>query len=145
MVEIKIKKLSPEAIIPHYAHEGDAGMDLYSIEDAVINPQERKILSTGLAIELPAGYCALIWDKGGLAAKNGIKTMGGVFEYTYRGEYKIILLNTSSQAYEIKKGEKIAQVLIQPIVTAQIKETTDLTETKRGEGRFGSTGLKKID
>jgi dUTP pyrophosphatase len=143
MVEIKIKKLNPDAIIPHYAHEGDAGMDLYSIEDITLNPQERAIISTGLAIELPVGYCALIWDKGGLAAKNGIKTMGGVFEHTYRGEYKIILLNTSNQAYSVKKGEKIAQVLIQPIISAEIKEVSNLTETKRGEGRFGSTGLIK--
>ena len=111
MVIIKIKKLHSDAIIPHYAHDGDAGLDLYSVENHLIQPVERIMVATGIAIELPKGHVSLIWDKSGVAAKGGIKTMGGVCDANYRGEYKVIMFNTSKQAYEIKKGEKIAQVL----------------------------------
>ncbi|OGJ21100.1 deoxyuridine 5'-triphosphate nucleotidohydrolase [Candidatus Pacearchaeota archaeon RBG_13_36_9] len=139
-MQLKIKKLNPEAKLPSYAHKGDAGLDLFSCEDAVLKPGERKMFSTGISTEFPEGYVALIWDKSGIAA-SGIKTMGGVLEHTYRGEYKVITLNTSSENYEIKKGQKIAQLLIQPIVTAEVEEANELSETKRGEGAFGSTGL----
>ncbi len=140
MVQIKIKKLQDDAIIPKYSHFGDAGMDLFSVEeDFVLKPMERKLISTGLSIELPEGYVSLIWDKSGLA-NEGIKTMGGVIEYTYRGEYKVILVNLSNKDYEIKKYQKIAQVLIQPITTAEIIEVNELSQTTRGEGGFGSTG-----
>ncbi|MEK6936405.1 MAG: dUTP diphosphatase [Nanoarchaeota archaeon] len=139
-IPIKIKKLNLEAIIPSYAHEGDAGMDIFSCEDCVIKPGEKHLVSTGISIEFPEGYVALVWDKSGVANK-GIKSMGGVIEYTYRGEYKIILYNTSKEPYEIKKAQKIAQLLIQPIMTAEIQEVSELSETKRGDGGFGSTGL----
>jgi dUTP pyrophosphatase len=139
-LEIKVQKIHPEAKIPQYAHPGDAGMDLFSIEeDYTLKPRERKLFRTGLKIELPAGYVSLIWDKSGVANK-GIKTMGGVIEHTYRGEYKVILLNTSDTNYEIKKGDKIAQLLIQQIETAKILEVDKLSETQRGTGGFGSTG-----
>ena len=137
---LKVKKLNPEARIPSYAHKGDAGLDLFSCENCVLKPGERKMVSTGISTEFPKEYVALIWDKSGIAA-SGIKTMGGVIEYTYRGEYKVIMLNTSSQDYEIKKGQKIAQLLIQPITSAEIEEVKELSETERGEGAFGSTGL----
>ncbi len=137
---LKVKKLNPEAKIPSYAHKGDAGLDLFSIEDFVLKPGERKLVSTGISTELEEGYVALIWDKSGIAAK-GIKTMGGVIDCHYRGEYKVVMLNTSSQDYEIKKGQKIAQLLIQPIIDAEIKEVSELSETERGSGAFGSTGI----
>jgi len=139
-VPIKIKKLNPEAIIPSYAHEGDAGLDLFSCEDLIIYPGERKLVPTGLSIELPEGYVALIWDKSGIASK-GIHRLAGVGDSGYRGEYKIILLNTTKEIYEIKKGDKIAQLLIQPIMTAEIEVVNELSETTRGEGGFGSTGI----
>lgn len=137
---LKIKKLNPEAKLPSYGHKGDAGLDLFSCEDTVIVPGERKRVSTGISIEFEKGHVALIWDKSGVA-DSGIKIMGGVLEYTYRGEYKVIMLNTSHKDYEIKKGQKIAQLLIQPIITAEIEEVKELSETERGEGAFGSTGL----
>ena len=140
-IQIKIKKLHPDAIIPSYAHQGDAGLDLFSTEDTTIQPHKRKLISTGLAIELPEGYVALIWDKSGIANNTGVTTMGGVIEHTYRGEYKALLLNTSKEPYEIKKGQKIAQLLIQPISTAEVEEVQELSETQRGKGAFGSTGL----
>ena len=141
MIQIKIKKLNPEAIIPKYAHPGDAGMDLFSCEEHVLKPGEIKIFGTGLSIEIPEGYVGLFWDKSGIGA-NGIKVFGGVADCHYRGEYKVILNNLSQENYEIKKGQKIAQLLIQPIETAEIIEVDEkLSETKRGDGGFGSTGL----
>lgn len=140
-IKVKVKKLHQDAIIPQYAHQGDAGMDLYSVENLIIKAGERALVPTGLSIELPAGHVALVWDKSGLAAKNGIKTMAGVIEYTYRGEYKIVMFNTSKEDFEIKKGQKIAQLLIQPIMTADVEEVKELSDTNRGSGGFGSTGL----
>lgn len=140
MVQIKIKKLRDDAIIPRYSHFGDAGMDLFSVEDDfILKSMERKLVSTGLSIELPEGYVSLIWDKSGIALQ-GIKTMGGVIEHTYRGEYKVILVNLSDKDYQIKKYQKIAQLLIQPITTAKIIEVNELSQTQRGQGGFGSTG-----
>lgn len=139
-INVKIKRLNEDAKIPSYAHPGDAGMDLYSCEDAIIKSGERGLIGTGLSIELPEGYVSLIWDKSGLAANKGIKTMAGVIEYTYRGEYKIALFNTSKEDWIIKKGDKIAQILIQPIATAEVIEVDELSETIRGHGAFGSTG-----
>ncbi len=137
---LKVKKLNSETKLPSYGHKGDAGLDLFSCEDVVIPAGERKMVSTGISTEFPEGYVALIWDKSGIAS-SGIKTMGGVIEYTYRGEYKVIMFNTSKEDYEIKKGQKIAQLLIQPILTAEVQEAGELSETKRGNGAFGSTGL----
>ncbi|MCX6808984.1 MAG: dUTP diphosphatase [Candidatus Berkelbacteria bacterium] len=141
-MQIKIKRLNPKAILPKYAMQGDAGMDLFAAESIVIEPEGRHAVATGLAIELPEGFVSLVWDKSGLALNKGITTMGGVIEHTYRGEYKIILLNTTDQPYEIKIGDKIAQLLIQPVVTAEIVEADELSETARGTGGFGSTGIK---
>jgi len=142
-IKIKVKKLHPDAIIPHYAHPGDSGMDIFSIEDTTIKAGERAIVNTGISMEYPEGYCTLIWDKSGIASRAGIKVMGGVFEHIYKGEYKIIMFNTSKQDYQIKKGEKIAQILVQPIITAEIEEVSELSESVRGADGFGSTGLTK--
>ena len=139
-VLVKVKKIHQDAILPRYAHPGDAGMDLFSCVDLTIKAGERALVPTGISMEFPQGHVALIWDKSGLAANKGIKTMAGVIEYTYRGEYKIVLLNTSNDDFFIKKGDKIAQVLIQPISTAEVVEVSDLSETSRGAGAFGSTG-----
>ena len=140
---IKFQKILAEAIIPHYAHPGDAGMDIFSAEEAIIKAGERKSIKTGLKMELPEGFVGLVWDKSGLALKNGIKTMAGVIDSCYRGEIGIVLVNLSGQDYKIEKGQKIAQMLIQKIERAEIEEARELSETKRGEGRFGSTGLFK--
>jgi dUTP pyrophosphatase len=140
-IKIKVKRLNPDAVLPKYAHEGDAGMDLFSCEDIIVKAGERSLVSTGLSIEFQEGYVALIWDKSGLAAKKGIKTMGGVIEYTYRGEYKVVMLNTSKEDHVIKKGDKIAQLLIQPIMSAEVEEVSELSRSVRGESGFGSTGV----
>lgn len=139
-ISVKIKKLSPDVILPSYAISGDAGLDIFSNEDVVINPGKRHIFHTGFALEFDEGYCALVWDKSGISMKRGLKVMGGVFEYTYRGEYMICLFNTGDEKQEFKKGDKIAQLLIQPIIKVELVEVNELSETKRGDGKWGSTG-----
>ena len=144
-IKIKIKKLNPEAIIPHYSHEGDAGMDVYSCEDYLINPLERKLISTGLIFEIPRGFEIQVRPKSGLALKSGITVLNtpGTLDSGYRGELKIILFNTSNKLYQVKKSEKIAQIVLARYEEAEIEETNELSQTKRAEGGFGSTGLTK--
>ena len=138
-----IKKLHPDAIIPKYIREGDAAFDLYSMETIIIPPNERRLISTGIMMAIPSGHVGLIWDRSGLAAKNGIKTMGGVIDHTYRGEVKVILHNLSLENFQVEKGLRIAQMLIQPVVTEKIEEVQDLeTNTTRGTSGFGSSGLR---
>lgn len=137
---LKIKRLHKDAIIPSRGHPGDAGMDLYSLEDYTIKSGERKMFGTGIAMEVPEGFAILVWEKSGLASKQGIKTMAGVGDCHYRGEYKVILLNTSNEEYSIKKGDKIAQFLVQKVEYPDVVEVEELSDTSRGEGGFGSTG-----
>ena len=139
-VKIKVKKLHQDSIVPQYAHSGDAGLDIFSLEEYDLKPGERHVFKTGISISIPEGFVSLVWDKSGLAGKYGIKTMGGVIDSGYRGEYLIVLLNTSDKVYKINQGDKIAQLLIQPVVSAEIEEATELEDTDRGSGSFGSTG-----
>jgi len=143
MVEIQIKKLHPDAIIPEYAHPTDAGMDLFAYTSAIIAPKTRASISTGFSMAFPPGYVALFWDKSGLAAKSGLTILAGVIDSEYRGEPVIVVFNTSDQPYEVKKGQKIAQMLIQPVVHATVSEVTELNNTVRGTGGLGSTGIEK--
>jgi|SRR3989338_4553157 len=139
-MKVKIKKLKPEATIPSYAHPGDAGLDLFSLEDYELRPGERKIFDLGFALEFPDKHVAVVKDKGGLPKNAGLHTMGGVFDTGYRGEYNVNLINLSDQSYQISKGDKIAQLVILPFSRVELEETDKLSETARGEGRFGSTG-----
>ncbi len=140
MIKVKVKKLKENAVVPKYAHEGDAGMDLFSTENYIVPVGKRQLVSTGIAMELPEGYFASIRGKSGLAYKKGICILGGVIEWTYRGEYGVIVLNMGDENFEIKAGDKVAQVVIAPVATAEIEEIENLSETTRGEGAFGSTG-----
>jgi dUTP pyrophosphatase len=139
-MQIKIKKLNPDAILPAYAHPGDAGLDLYSLEEYTLQPDERKALSTGIAIELEPDYVALVKDRSGLALKHGVHTLAGVIDAGYRGECKIVLINHGAQAYTVKKGDKIAQLLIMPVAQVKVKEVVELSDSSRGSAGFGSTG-----
>lgn len=139
-LKVKIRKLNPKATIPTYARPGDAGLDMYSLEDYILQPNERKIFPTGFALEFPEGYVAIVKDRGSMAGK-GIHTMGGVFDAGYRGEYNVQLVNLGPEPYEIKTGHKIAQLIIYPIAVAELEETENLSETARGDGRMGSTGM----
>lgn len=141
-MELKLKKLHPEATLPKYVLPHDAGMDLFSNESIIINSGERKLISTGISMAIPSGFVGLVWDKSGIASKHGIKTMAGVIDSGYRGEIKILVHNLSDKSFQVEKGSKIAQLLIQPVYQLEIKEVDELDETERGEGGFGSTGLK---
>jgi len=138
---IKIKKLNPSAILPTYAHPGDVGMDLYSLENYALQPGERHIFPLGFALEFPLGYAAIVKDKSSLPKNGGLHTMGGVFDAGYRGEYNVLLINLGNEPYEIKQGHKIAQLVVYPVVIAQLEEVNELSESERGTGGFGSTGI----
>jgi dUTP pyrophosphatase len=139
-MNIKIKRLNVDAVMPLYAHPGDVGMDVYSLEDHELMPMERKIFPVGFAMEFPEGFAAIVKDKSSLSMKCGIHTMGGVFDAGYRGEYNVNLINLGGESYKISKGDKIAQIIIYPVEIANLEEVSELSESSRGEGRFGSTG-----
>lgn len=126
--------------MPSFAVSGDAGMDLCAAEDVTLAPGERASCGTGIAVKIPDGYVGLVWDKSGVSHRNGIKTLGGVMDSGYTGEYKIGLVNLSDQPYGIAKGQKIAQLLIQKVETPEIVEAEELPQTSRGAQGFGSTG-----
>jgi dUTP pyrophosphatase len=140
-MKLEVKKLDPEAKLPTRAHSDDAGLDLYSVEECALASGERRAMKTGIAVAIPSGYVGLIWDKSGIAAKAGLKTMGGVIDAAYRGEIQVIIANLSDTLYEIQKGSKIAQLLIQKVELPEVCEVSKLDDTLRGEGGFGSTGL----
>ena len=141
---LQIKRLTPNAAAPTYAHEEDAGMDLRASEEATLPAGGRALVSTGLAIALPHGYVGLIHPRSGLAAKNGVTVLNapGTIDAGYRGEVKVILLNTSDDAFHIALGDRIAQLVIQKVEHPDIEVVESLDEdTERGAGGFGSTGI----
>ncbi len=140
MTKVKIKRLHSDAQLPKYGRSGDAGMDIHAYETVILQPGERRIVSTAIALAIPEGTVGLVWDRSGMAAKHGIKTMAGVLDNTYRGELKIVLLNTHDEPYEVRKGDRIAQLLVQPVHTAEILDVDELDDTVRGDGGFGSSG-----
>ena len=140
MVKFKVKKVRDEAVLPTYAHSGDAGMDLYSCADCCLEQGQRMLIPTGLSIHVPKGFVGLIWPRSGLAYKKGVDILAGVMDEGFRGEMGVVLLNTGYDDLVIKKGERIAQLLIQPIEICEVEEVDDLEESSRGERGFGSTG-----
>lgn len=140
-LKVKIKRLHPDAKLPNYAHPGDVGLDLYSLEDATIEPGEIHWFKVGFALEFPIGFGAFVKDKSSMA-QNGLHTTGGVFDAGYRGEYNVRLVNLGKKAYTVEKGDKIAQLVILPVGLAKFEEADSLSETSRGEGGHGSTGRK---
>ena len=139
-IAVRFKRLHPDARPPKYGRPGDAGLDLHAIEDTILTPNEHKIVKTGIAVAIPANAVGLIWDRSGMAAKNGVKTMGGVIDCTYRGELGVIMNNLSKEPYTVVKGDRVAQLLVQPIHTVELSEVEELDETHRGDGGFGSSG-----
>ncbi|MDE2510708.1 MAG: dUTP diphosphatase [Elusimicrobia bacterium] len=139
MNELPLRRLDPAAVLPTRAHADDAGLDLYGLEDATVASGEGKLLRTGVAVAIPAGHVGLVCDRSSLA-KRGLKTAGGVIDAGYRGEIGVVVWNISTAPQAVKKGERIAQMLVIPIATPAPVETEDLGETLRGAGGFGSTG-----
>lgn len=144
-VRVPIKILSRDAQIPHMAYNGDAGVDLRSVERIVLKPQERAMVATGLAIALPEGYAGFILPRSGLAAKHGISIVNapGLIDSNYRGELKVILLNTDpDNSFTIEIGDRIAQLIVMPVPTINFEQVEELTESQRGESGFGSSGIR---
>ncbi len=141
-INIKIKRIDKEIELPKYSREGDAALDIRSAETLVLKAGEKRVVKSGIAIELPEGQVGLVWDRGGMAAKHGIHTMAGVLDSNYRGELMIVLKNLSEDNFKIEKGDRIAQLVIQPVSEAVIEESEELSDTERGEGRFTSSGVK---
>lgn len=140
---IKIKKVNENARIPQYAHDNDAGMDLFSTDITILMPGEIQLIHTGIAIELPDDVEAQIRPRSGLALKNGITVLNspGTIDAGYRGEIGIIVINHGKESCEINIGTKIAQMVITPIIHATIQEVVELEESERGRNGFGSTGI----
>lgn len=145
-MKINIKKLNDKAVIPVYGSEFAAGADLYACidKDVEIAPHTTEVIPTGIALELPVGYAGLIYARSGLATKKGLAPANkvGVVDCDYRGEVKVALHNHSETAQTIAAGERVAQLVISPYITAQFVEAEELSDTARGAGGFGSTGSK---
>lgn len=139
-MNIKVKKLDQALPDLKYEKEGDAGFDVYARETITLLPGERKGIPTGISIELPQGYVSLVWDKSGLGIREGLKTIGGVIDAGYRGEYIVGMVNLSDQPYTFERGHKIAQVLIQKVEQVHFKYEEELSETDRGASGFGASG-----
>ena len=156
-MEIKYSKLHPEGKEPFRANESDAGYDLFSTEYVTLEPFQRKLISTGINVEIPQGFYGRIAPRSGLACKKGIDVMAGVIDSGYRGEIKVLLINLNFEGYnlqpnafeamfgsanktEIKPGDRIAQLIIEKCHTVEWKSMKTLEESQRGEGGFGSSG-----
>ena len=146
MTKILIKRLSKEVSLPKYETSGSSGMDLAANINANIdiNPGKTAIIPTGLALSIPKGFEVQIRPRSGLAAKQKISVLNtpGTIDADYRGEIKVILINLGQETFKVEKGLRIAQMVVCPVVQAQLKEVDDLSETERGKGGFGSTGTK---
>ena len=146
MTKILIKRLSKEVPLPKYETNGSSGMDLAAnIKTNIdIDPGETAIIPTGLALSIPKGFEVQIRPRSGLAAKQKISVLNtpGTIDADYRGEIKVILINLGQQSFKVEKGLRIAQMVVCPVMQAQLKEVDNLNETERGEGGFGSTGTK---
>ncbi len=144
-LRINIKRIDKNLPLPLYAHDGDAGCDLLSAVDAVLGPGERALIPTGVAVSIPRGYGGFVQPRSGLAIKHGISLVNtpGLIDSAYRGEIKVIMINTDrNEPFHINRGDKIAQFVIQKVEEVSFEEVDELDETVRGDGGFGSTGVR---
>jgi dUTP pyrophosphatase len=140
---VRFKKVHAAAALPAYAHPGDAGLDLCACEAATLQPGERRLVRTGLVMQLPPGTEAQVRPRSGLALKHGITLLNapGTIDEGYRGELGVILVNLGQEPFEVAPGMRIAQMVIAPVLRVAVAETESLGETRRGEAGFGSTGV----
>ena len=141
-LNIPVVRLTDTAVLPTYAHVGDAGMDLYADEDIMLGYETWNVVSTGVAMSIPEGYVGLIHPRSGLAAKHGITVLNapGTIDAGYRGEIKVILLNGTDKDFVVRRGDRIAQLVVQEFVHGDIVEVSSLDDTERSTNGFGSTG-----
>jgi dUTP pyrophosphatase len=141
--ELPVRRLDPSLPLPVYAHPGDAGADLRAATEVVLPPGGRATVGTGIAIAVPDGYAAFVHPRSGLASRHGITIVNapGTVDAGYRGEVKVVLLNTDpDEPFTVRRGDRIAQLVVQPVTRARFLDTAELPATPRGEGGFGSTG-----
>ncbi len=143
MIELAIRRLRPDAVVPTRAYEGDAGIDLAACDRVVLGPGERTVVGTGLAAEIPRGYAGFVLPRSGLAAHQGLTVVNspGLIDSGYRGELKVILLNTDrAEPFVIEPGMRVAQLVVQAVEEVRIVETEELSGSQRGAGGHGSSG-----
>lgn len=144
MTVLNTKKLYHEGLLPEYAHEGDAGMDLHSTETFRLYPRERRLVPTGIAVAIPDGYAGFVQPRSGLAVKSGVTVLNtpGLIDSGYRGEIKVCLINLGTQPVDFKIGSRIAQLVVLPVARVDVRKVDDLDDTERGADGFGSTGME---
>ena len=142
MLAVRVKRISPDAVIPTMGHPGDAAFDLYSVADIELKPGERAAVPTGLIVEIPPGFEGQIRPRSGLALKDGVTVLNspGTIDSGYRGEVKTTIINLGQEIFRIEKGMRISQLAIRPVPGVEFVEAEELSNTKRGDGGFGSTG-----
>jgi dUTP pyrophosphatase len=143
-MKLRVKKLRDDATVPHCAHPGDAGLDLFACDEIILQPGESTIVKTGIAIELPPQTEGQVRPRSGLAAKHQISVLNtpGTIDEGYRGEVGVILMNFGTKAFQVEPGAKVAQLVVKPVISVDVEEVAELSDTRRGEGGFGSTGTK---
>lgn len=139
-MRLPIQRLDPTSIVPTRAHSGDAGLDLYALEDEPVVPGAVTTILTGIAVAIPYGHVGLIRPRSGLAARHGIDTLAGVIDHGFRGEVKVLLTTHSTESLRVRSGERVAQLLVIPITYTQPQVVDALPGSARGAGGFGSTG-----
>ena len=139
-MELKVKRIHPDAKLPVYGHPGDAGLDLFSVADRELAPGEVFAVPTGVRVAVPPGHVGLVWDKSGISLQS-VHRLAGVIDAGYRGEVQVVMINLGGTPFAIRKGMKIAQMLVQLVTSVTVVESDALDDTSRGQGGFGSTGL----
>jgi len=145
-IEVAVRRLRPDAVLPSYAHPGDAGLDLTAVEAVTLAPGERTAVPTGLAVAIPVGWVGLVHPRSGLARRHGLTVANapGTIDAGYRGEVQVLLINLGADTVQLPAGERVAQLLLQSVGRARVVEADDLGETARGAGGFGSTGTAPL-
>lgn len=142
MITLLVKRLDPSVSLPAYARDGDAGLDLAAAHDVALEPNGRALVATGLAVAIPAGFAGLVLPRSGLARAQGVTVLNspGLVDSGYRGELKVLLVNHGAQPVTLRRGERVAQLVIQRVERADVVEVSELPPSERGAGGFGSTG-----
>jgi dUTP pyrophosphatase len=143
VIKLSLTRLDPSIALPSYAREGDAGLDLRAAHDATLEPGGRGLVGTALAVAIPPGYAGLVLPRSGLALSQGVTVLNtpGLVDAGYRGELKVLLVNHGDKPVTVRRGDRIAQLVIQRVERAELIEVTELPASERGAGGFGSTGV----
>jgi dUTP pyrophosphatase len=141
VIDVPIRRLRPDASVPEQAYEGDAGLDLAACDSVVLEPGERAVVPTGLAVEIPEGFAGFVQPRSGLAARHGIGIVNspGLIDSGYRGEIRVVLINTGRESFAVEPGTRIAQLVVVPVAAVRLVEVENLATSERGSRGFGSS------